>query len=359
MTRKFLAWLVLVLMVFMAVAQAEVIGNGTSADEPAVIILGSVQDDALQQSINDFLSQDGNYPVRYYDVMTQQEIQHLAEGTDIDTLIMTETMQLQLVGTSENSVRAKILLGADYQPGQLVIVVLGVPQADSTYEWYPYRAEVQTQGQIEWDVPAADWQKLSEQPVSLHVLTGSPVADDGKGEPVYSKGSRDVIVINDWYASSGETIGNDFRVWIDPLTQTMQDEVARMSESIAAKGAILDCFPAECAEEAKQMLSDSARFDEMIAYDIVALRSEGYKESYGDVNVAITFSTSYSADKQMIVLAGFPIADAEEAPSFEWYVLNAEALGEQRGVEITLKQQTLMRMEQEPMMLVVISEPVD
>ncbi|MGN0793009.1 MAG: hypothetical protein ACI4MG_00875 [Aristaeellaceae bacterium] len=386
MIRKITILLAVALAFLMTAANADALLGGAFTDVPTAMTQDSVLDTeadegcsltplepddasvALLQSVYDFVWRDGNRPVRYYDALTQQEIERLAEGVDIDALIMTEAMRLQLAGAPEGAVHAQMLLDVDYQPGQTVIAVLGIPQADGTYAWYPYRAEVQTLGQIEWGVPAEDWQRLCEQPVIFHVLSDRFC---GRGdivyyseirlisEPVFSKDSYDVIVITEWDTASGEPIGEDFRVWLEPLTQTMQDEVARMSEHIAAKGAILDWFPAERVAEAKLMLPADVVSDELIAYDIVALRCEGYKEPYGDVNTEIRFSTSYSVDKRMIVLAGFPSEDKADATAFEWYVLQAEALGGQRGVIIGLKQLTLTRMEQEPMMLIVLSEPVD
>jgi len=100
----------------------------------------------------------------------------------------------------------------------------------------------------------------------------------------------------------------------------------------------------------------------LIPYDVIAMRVENYMEPYGDVNVEMLFGTDYQPDKVMVVLAGFPIREAVEAPFVEWFVLRAETVDlpeeEADPVVIGLKQLNLTRMEEEPLMLVVISEPV-
>ena len=67
----------------------------------------------------------------------------------------------------------------------------------------------------------------------------------------------------------------------------------------------------------------------------------------------------------MVVLAGFVNMDAKEQPYMDWYVLRAEALEsiapekETDLVLVGLKQLNLPQMENEPLMLVVISEPLE
>ena len=103
----------------------------------------------------------------------------------------------------------------------------------------------------------------------------------------------------------------------------------------------------------------------LTAYDVIALMDENYKDTYGDVNVEILFGTAYTPDKAMTILAGFPIEGAKEAPYVEWYVLRAKAPEDARNaesdhpVEIGLKQLFLPWMEEKPLMLVVISEPIE
>ena len=329
---------------------------------------------ALLDSVYHFVWDEGNRPARYYDVVTQQKISELAGGIDIDILHMTEAMRLQLTGAPEKLVTATMELDVEYYVGQLIIVVLGIPQGEGEYIWYPYRGRVETMGQIKWDIPVGEWNELCKQPISFHVLTdrvgprGERIWHEKKYKDridIFSKDSHDVIKTRRWYTETGKVIEDDFRVWLVDLTAKMQEEVLRIGEHVADGKPILDYFPAERKAEAMLMLPVNVDPAALVAYDVIAMMDENYKDTYGDVNVEILFGTAYSHEKAMIILAGFPIEDAKEAPYVEWYVLRAEALEAAKGdvndhaVEIGLKQLFLPWMEEKPLMLVVMSEPLE
>ena len=389
---KRLITLLLIVVVFATVAMAESLVNEGYTDVPTAMtqdsvveilaseecVIEALQPDeesiALLDDVYTFVWEEGNRPARYYDEETQQEISELAGGIDIDILHMTEAMRLQLTGEPENAVESIMRLDVDYHVGQLIIVVMGIPQEDGSYEWYPYRGRVETVGEIIWDIPVEDWNKLCLQPVSFHVLTDRIGArgeriwhyeEEQEHYEIFSKDSGDVINVHEWYTENGEIIEDDFRVWMVDLTYHMQEEVLRIGEFLAEGNLLMDWFPVERKNEAQLMMPEGTDMDALVAYDIIALEDENYKDTYGDVNVKITFATAYSTDKAMIVLAGFPIENAEEEPYFEWYVLRAEAIVPVEGaessyeVEIGLKQLILPRMEEEPMMLVVISEDLE
>ena len=329
---------------------------------------------ALLDRVYRFVWEEKNRPARYYDEATQQKIAELA-GCDIDLLHMTEAMRIQLTGAPEGTVTATMRLDVEYYVDQLIIVVLGIPQGDGEYRWFPYRGRVETLGEIKWDIPVEDWNQLCQQPISFHVLTDRIGPRGGRiwgyeeyyeqTPPSFSKDSGDVYGIRWWYDEWGEPIRDDFRVWLVDLTLPMQAEVLRIGEHVAAGKPILDYFPAERKAEAILMLPVNVDPDTLIAYDVIALMDEGYKDTYGDVNVEILFATAYDPAKAMIILAGFANEDDPQAPFVEWYVLRAKALEPTLGqdkadsVEIGLKQLFLPDMEQKPLMLVVISQPLE
>ena len=122
------------------------------------------------------------------------------------------------------------------------------------------------------------------------------------------------------------------------------------------------------------MMPIDADYQEVLPYDIVALMDENYKDTYGDVNVDINFATMYDVTKATIILAGFETDEPEEQPyvenpelrtGLEWYVLRTWPLrisaesDDTDLIQIGLKQLNLPRMEEEPMMLIVISEPLE
>ena len=389
---KRLLAVVMLTVMLLGAAAAEVITDNEYTDVPTVMTQDSVaelfaaedcQAEALQpderstallNNVYRFVWEEKNRPARYYDEATQQKISALIGG-DIDILHMTEAMRLQLTGMPDQAVTVTMRLNVEYYVGQLIVVVLGDPQDDGSYVWYPYRGRVENLGEIKWEMPAADWTALCRQPISFHVLTDRIGPRGGRiwgceeyheeTPPVFSKDSGDVNGMRYWYSEWGELIEDNFRVWLVELTKPMQAEVQRIGEHVAAGKPILDYFPKERKAEALLMLPANVAPADLVPYDIIALMDEGYKDTYGDVNVEIVFGTSYVPEKAMIVLAGFANEADPQAPFVEWYVLRAEALEPANGqeksdsVEIGLKQLFLPWMEEKPVMLVVISQTLE
>ena len=386
--KRIFAWLLTAIMM-LGVASAESLVDDAYTDVPTVMTQDSVaelfanedclietlQPDeesiALLHSVYDFVWEGKNRPARYYDLPTQEKIAEISGG-DIDRLHMTEAMRLQLTGAPEKLVTATMRLNVEYYVDQLIVVVLGIPQGEGEYIWYPYRGRVETLGEIKWDIPVADWAELCKQPISFHVLTDRIGPRGGKlwgyeeyhekWPPAFSKDSGDVNGMRYWYSEWGEKIEDNFRVWLVDLTEPMQAEVRRIGEHVAAGKPILDYFPQERKVEAMLMLPADVAPADLVAYDTIALMDENYKDTYGDVNVEIVFGTAYDPEKAMVILAGFANEDDPMAPFVEWYVLRAKALenpvaGEKSdSVEIGLKQLFLPWMEEKPLMLVVMSE---
>lgn len=322
----------------------------------------------LLNAIYDFVWQEKNPPARYYDEMTQDEIWYLIGGADIDLLHLTESMRLQLEGQPDEPVKVEMVLDVDYRIGQLIVVVLGIPQADGSYEWHPYRGHVLTVGQIEFFVPEEDWAMLAAQPVNFHVLTDR-VGARGTGEwhergmterqEIFSKEAVDITHTVRWYTETDNELQDKFSISLVDLTDHMEEEQALIGYHLREGGEILKWFPDERQAEALLMLPEHIDPASLIAYDVIAVEAEYYVDAYGDVTVEIVFGTQYLPEKAMVVLAGFPIPKADDTYEMVWYVLRADALAEGGSVEIGLKQLNLQQMMEEPMMMVVISEPVD
>ena len=390
--KRLIAWLLMAVLLCTA-ASAESLINDDYTDVPTAMTQDSVvellanedclietlQPDeesiALLDSVYRFVWEGKNRPARYYDLPTQEKISALIGGGDIDILHMTEAMRLQLTGTPVQPVTATMRLDVEYHVGQLIVVVLGIPQGGGEYVWYPYRGRVETLGEIKWDIPVEDWTELCKQPISFHVLTDRIGPRGGKlwgyeeyhekTPPSFSKDSGDVNGMRYWYSEWGEKIADDFRVWLVDLTEPMQAEVQRIGEHVAQGRAILDYFPLERKAEALLMLPADVAPADLVAYDIIAMMDENYKDTYGDVNVEVVFGTAYDPEKAMVILAGFANEEDPQAPFVEWYVLRTKALEPQNSqeksdsVEIGLKQLFLPWMEEKPLMLVVISQVLD
>lgn len=375
--------------------QDSVISVMASEGRAVEVLQPNIESFALLNDIYRFVYEDKNRPARYYDLPTQAEISELCGGIDIDILHMTEAMRLQLVDLQEESVDSTeeiaateatstmempesvvvdMKLDVKYYPGQLVVVVLGIPGKNLNYTWYPYRAEVPETGLIRWEIPVEEWEELVKQNISFHVLTvrTGPGGEMLWGEDsypdsnkIFSKDAEDVYVTHRWYSESGKVIADDFRLFLTNLSIAQEMEVYRIGTHIAEGGLILDYFPEERKEEALLMLPDDIDEKDLVTYDIIALMDENYKDTYGDVSVEIQFGTTYDTEKAMVILAGFEIEDAREQPYMDWYVLRTEAIETTPDqnltdmVRIGLKQLNLPWMEEEPMMLVVISQELE
>ena len=151
--------------------QDSVISVTASEGRAVEVLQPNIESFALLNDIYRFVYEDKNRPARYYDLPTQAEISELCGGIDIDILHMTEAMRLQLVDLQEESVDSTeeiaateaaitmetpesvvvdMKLDVKYYPGQLVVVVLGIPGKNLNYTWYPYRAEVPETGLIRY-----------------------------------------------------------------------------------------------------------------------------------------------------------------------------------------------------------------
>lgn len=375
--------------------QDSVISVKASEGKGVEVLRPNIESFALLNDVYRFVYEDKNRPARYYDLPTQAEISELCGGIDIDILHMTEAMRLQLVDFQEKpvdsteetaateetisieQVKSAIVdmkLDVEYYPGQLVVVVLGIPGKNLNYTWYPYRAEVPETGLIRWKIPVEEWEELVKQNISFHVLTVRSGSDGGMlgsegsdpdSNKIFSKDAEDVYVAHRWYSESGKVIEDDFRLFLTRISMAQEMEVYRIGDHIMAGGLILDYFPVERKAEALLMLPDDIDENDLVTYDIIALMDENYKDTYGDVSVEIQFGTTYDTEKAMVVLAGFEIKDAREQPYMDWHVLRTEPIPTTPDqnltdmVRIGLKQLNLPRMEEEPMMLVVISQKLE
>ena len=379
-----ICWLVLLVWMLAAGANAAEMVNDEYTDvtsvmtQDVVISLEADQDCsisilqpdekamALLEDMYQFVWEEKNRPVRYYDEETQLKIQALVPGVNIDILHLPEFMAQEMQGEPKEDVNAQRLLDVDYQPGQLVVVVLGIEEEGGSYRWYPYLAEVKETGLITYVIPPEDYKELANRQVIYHVLTdrigarGGVIAhEETENERVVtpSKGAEDINRIRRWYTENGKEIKDPFRIFLVERTEKMEAEIKRIAEHIAKGQPAIRWFPEEMIREAKLLL-DGKDENELIIYDIVAVMAENYHDTFGDVAAESVFASVYTPGSGMVVLLGFPRDGAAEAPWMDWYCLRAEAL-ENETVEILFKQAVIPQMEEEPAMLLVLSQPIE
>ncbi len=348
---------------------------------------------AMLEDVYDFVWRQGNRPVRYYDEETQQKIQDLVPGVDIDILHMTEFMRLKLEGITEETVGFRSVLDVDYRPGQLVVVVLCVEEENGEYRYYPYRARVPEVGHIDFDVPQEDYNEIVElqnrfsEQVIYHVLTdrigarGNVIRYEEEFHeyiPVPSKSAEDVIRVETWYSKSGEPIDDKFSIFFVEKTSLMECEISHIGEYISQGYAPIEWFPEELRNQAQLLMRGETQVSELLIYDIEAVMSKDYKDTYGDVAAKIRFACAYEPGKNMVAMLGFPKQNPEQAEvmlncpktteermqlpteklsHMEWYCLRTEAMNDEM-VELVFKELIIPPMEQEPALLIVFSEPI-
>lgn len=382
--KRILCCLIAVICLIPAVSTAASLNSNTYTDVPSVMTQDSVisveadqeciitlmqpdiQAMTLLEKIYTFVWREKNRPVRYYDEETQRKIQELVPGVDIDSLHMTEFMAQEMQGSPLETVTVQRLLDVDYQPGQLVVVVLGIKQEDGEYRWFPYRAEVPSLGMITYHIPADEYACFPGQQVIYHVLTtrvgqrGNVLVQEEEISEITvvpSKQAGDINRINRWYSTSGAAIEDTFRIFLVERTNLMEAEIRRIGEFLAEEKPAVEWFPAERQQEAALLLAQDVDAASLMIYDIVAVMAEDYEDTYGDVACEQTFPSAYDPQKSMVSFLGFPIRDAKEPPYMEWYCLRAEP--NEDFTEIVYKQLVIPQMEEEPAMLVVLSEPLE
>lgn len=318
---------------------------------------------ALLEELYDFVWKQQNRPVRFYDEETQRRIQALVPEISIDSLYMTEFMGLALsAGDAQaEGMTMCVTLEPDYTPGQLIVAVLGIQNADDSWAWYPYRGEVPETGVIRWKMPAEDFAALAQDRSVLHILTIRPggmgldasSARHPEETARPSKQAGDLTKVDGWESTSGEAIEDTFRIFFVDLTEPMQAEMLRLEAFIAEGHAPIEWFPEEIQNQAREMKQNGTA-ETMVIYDIAAVMDENYRDTYGDVATENSFPTSYRADREMFALLGF----WTEAEQFEWYYLRANGLEDGDDAEIVYQQLVLPTMEEKPAMLIVFSEPL-
>lgn len=322
----------------------------------------------LLSDIYRFVWDEKNRPVRYFDEETQQKIRQLAQGVDIDILHMTEFMSVSVSDDlhAGQAGRADILLDVDYTPGQLVIAVMGVPTADGAgIAWLPYRCEVTSKGRLQFDLPAEDLARLTNHDVYFVALTdrtgarGNILENETKRTESMvqpSKSARDITSVTRLYSYDNQMVSDDFQLRVVDLTEAMTREVEGLRAYLADGNALLDWFDEDARKEAQLYLPQDTASGALKAYEIIAVESANYHDTYGDVAGLIRFATPYEYDQSMVVMLGFPGEDAAEGSGMTWMCLGAEALDD--CVNVVFKQLALPEMEKQPAMLVVVSAPL-
>ena len=315
-----------------------------------------------------FVHDEDKRPVRYFPEETQRQIEEMLAGiVDPDALYMTEFMRLHAAEAEPQAdLLAKMLLDVDYQPGQLVLVVLGDTSDPENLVWTPVEAQVTALGQVEFTVPQALMQELQGEDVLLSLLTvrgggsGSASGDeDAQPEQHPSKTAEDTTQVVNLESEDGADLAEDFRIVVVDESDVIRDELERIGRHVQ-ENPVCTWLPEASQSEIQLLLKDDLSRDELLVYDYLPLITENYVDTYGDVVTSFTFATPYEEGQQVVTVLGLPRTDAVGADEtlMNWAVQRAQvnANGE---VEIVFDQLALIGMGEETGLLLVLCEPFE
>lgn len=379
--------LILCLSLTVLVGQAEILHSQDYTDVPGMPTQDSVcyiqilpgylcdaqpADEYSMRIFNElfsFVYDEKQRPVRFYDELTQEQIESLIDGVNPDILHMSEYMTVLMsaedsIAHESNDYMFDMLIDVDYVPGQLVVAVIGTEyQSDETLDWHPYLCEVTETGRIIMHIPEEDIVEYADAPVLLNVLTdriGAREAIWTKEEIIErivrpSKSEEDLRRVIHYYTESGNPLEDNFKIFTVSLTEEMTEEIERMRLFLKQSPSLYSYFPETIQSEMLLVFPKGTDMESLIAYEIIAIRDENYRDTYGDVAARLQFAVNYSEEQSVVAMLGFPKKDAI-APEWEWTCMRATV--NDGGIETIFEQLMLIRLEEEPGLLMIISDSI-
>lgn len=327
--------------------------------------MGTMEPDASSQKTLDqmyaFVRDGKNPPIRFFDEATQEKIRQMTQGkVDVEALHLTEFMSVSIAKTTatDSGFSAEILLDVDYQPGQLVILLLGSMDEGNNLVWLPVEAEVVSLGKLHFDVSPEDTEAVTQQKQLLLVMTdrvgkrGGIVETEEEHIPqdAPSITADDIVIIRRVYNPDNPDQAAALEVALTELTPQMQAEADKLKEYTDTNGnQPLDFFNQNVQDEVKLLLH-GYDVNQLVVFEAVALKQDGYKDTEGDVAVLIEFPTPYQPGQAVVAIAGIPSGE-----TITWAALRT--MVKENGLDVTFKQHLLSQMKGIPVMLLVLSEP--
>ncbi|MBR2942670.1 MAG: hypothetical protein IKB82_04650 [Clostridia bacterium] len=315
-----------------------------------------------------FTYKEENRPARYFPEETQQAIAAMY-GVDPDILHMTELMRLH-AGQMEPpaDLENRMTVDVEYEPGQLVVVVLGDTTDPEAIVWTPVLARVKTTGVIEFEIPRELMALLQGEDVLFSLLTvreGQGAGDaflqeETISSEIPSKTAPDSTRIVD-AGADGDGQGSH-RFWLRVVgeNEVIRKELDKISRHIVEEKLPASThLPQESQNEFDLLIGQACSVQEMPIYEYVCLITEEYRDTDGDAAARLAFATPYEMGQTVVTALGLPREDAkdEDPTLMNWAVQRAEVMEEGR-VEIVFDQLALIGMGEEKGLLLVFSEPL-
>lgn len=341
--------------------------------EPDEWIVDSLED------IYRFVRETEKMPVRYFPEDVQAQVQEILGGASVDILHISEFFDIRpelTIAEGENA-RGWVKLEADYTPGQLVVVMFGerTQGQSENIHWTPLAANVESQGEISFQVPSELLVQINEKDTLFLVLTirrgGSGNAEeDSQGDAVAtfipSKDAGDLTGEYDQITSADGTVLPDtFRIFIREHNEQTKQEIARLRQFLDQEQKPIAAYFSDSLQRQMALLLENVRPEDLICYNANFLGAENYVDTYGDVIAGFRFAVPYPDGTQVVCLLGTlkeiqPEKQKEdrilpEESQYEWAVLRGET--KEGYVFVTFSQQSIPVMEREGALALVLSQP--
>jgi len=314
-----------------------------------------------------FVYKEGNRPARYFPEETQSAIAQMY-GVDPDILHMTEFMRLNAAGSvPQAGLKASMKVDVEYQPGQLVVVILVDTGNPAETDWTPVMARVAERGVIECDIPSALMKELQGGDLFFSLLTVRP--DGGRSgareqkrilpENIPSKRAEDSTYVVRAADESGQPLASPFRLHVVGESDTIRKELEKLREHITKEQQPASThLPQASRNEMELLTGNPDAASQMPVFEYVPLITEDYFDTDGDSSAVLAFATPYAVGQSVVTALGLPRKDAQETDPtlMDWAVQRAEVLKE-GYLEIVFDQQALIGMGEETGLLLVFSDP--
>ena len=318
------------------------------------------------KDIFDFVDVDKRPPAQYFPEDVQEEMARIISG-DPNRLYMPEFMSLMPEAMQlDTDVLVDLHMYIDYDPGQLVLPVLGRETADGI-EWKPLPGEVVEQTAddniIRFTVPADVAARYAGAETLLAILCEKPGGSSDASEQkvpaqdefVSSKNASDLVIVDSNKVRNNAGKMLDCQIVIVPKTDATDIELAKLTNYFTQPDkAPIRYFDEETVHETMLILSGTD-IDTLLPYEITQVMVVDYEETYGDVTATFLFPTPFTADKAIVAFVGIP--DEQDDTCFRWMPLHAEKAI--NGIDITFSSSVLPTMMTDAALLLVMSEPIE
>ncbi|MBQ8617809.1 MAG: hypothetical protein IJ418_09930 [Clostridia bacterium] len=316
--------------------------------------------------IQEYVKNISPVPFYYFPEDVRTEIEALLpDDVNGASLYMTEFAALLPAEWSEAMPLTKeIKLDVNYHLGQVVVSLVGYADDENTVHWHALKTVVKDTGILEVSIPEELHAVIRGNEIMLCVMTPQPGVRGGtdngtvdEDEQIPSKTAHDLVQINELIAAEEIELSEEFRVF--PVPETLQiTELLTMIRAHAGEVPLFHFFETDVQEQVISQLPEGFDCDTLVAYEVLALMSEGYHMSYGDVSASFTFPTMYQDGQEVVALIGIPVKDHTTGDQLmQWTAL--KTIVADGCLDVLFTEDLLVEIETEAALMIVLSAPLE